>query len=132
MVELLSSGLNLPLPLAVLLVGGLLSLVVGKLAEWMKIRRLREAWMVLVSAAGLFSVWMLYQRVQAVSVVVMALWGQNPPLGGCFEIDMLSVFMAGSISLIGLLVAVYSVSYMEKEDASSWRGTFSHCSSSGS
>ena len=114
MVELLSSGLNLPLPLAVLLVGGLLSLGVGKLAERMKIGRLREAWMVLVSAASLFSVWMLYQRVQAVSVIVMAFWGQNPPLGGCFEIDMLSVFMAGSISFIGLLVAYVSFSVSRK------------------
>jgi multicomponent Na+:H+ antiporter subunit D len=116
MVELAYSGLNLPLPLAVLLLGGLLSLGVGKLAEWTNIRRLREAWMVLVSAAGLVSVWMLYQRVQAVSVIVIALWGQTPPLAGCFEIDMLSVFMAGSISFIGLLVAIYSISYMENED----------------
>jgi multicomponent Na+:H+ antiporter subunit D len=115
--EIVSQGINLPLPLAVLLVGGMASLLVGLLSERLQIGRIREIWMLLVSAAALGSVYVLYQRVQATSsgIIVMAIWGQRPPLGGCFEIDALSVFMAGSIAFLGFLVAVYSINYMERE-----------------
>jgi proton-translocating NADH-quinone oxidoreductase chain N len=63
------------------------------------------------------SIYVLYRNLQATSagIIVMAIWGQRPPLGGCFEIDMLSVFMAGSIAFLGFLVAVYSINYMERE-----------------
>lgn len=63
------------------------------------------------------SVYVLYQQVKATAngVLLMYSWGQAPPLSGCFEIDMLSVYMAGSIAFLGLLVAVYSISYMEHE-----------------
>ena len=115
--EFISQGFQLPLPLAVLLFGGLAMPLVGLLAERVGMRRLREAWMVLVAAGALGSVYLLYQQLAATAegVMVVAVWGQAPPLAGCFEIDMLSVFMAGSIAFLGFLVAIYSVSYMEKE-----------------
>jgi len=115
--EFISQGSQLPLPLAVLLIGGLASPIVGLVAERVGIGKVREAWMVLVSAGALGSVYLLYQRLAATArgVMVVAVWGQTPPLAGCFEIDMLSIFMAGSIGFLGFLVAVYSVSYMEKE-----------------
>lgn len=73
--------------------------------------------MVLVSVSTLFSVLLLYQQVKTSvnEILVITMWGQGPPLAGCFQIDMLSVFMAGSIAVLGTLVAVYSTSYMEKE-----------------
>lgn len=113
----ISEGLQLPLPLAVLLLGGLATPLVGLLAERVGMKKLREAWMVLVSAGALASVYLLYQQLAATpdGIMVVAVFGQLPPLAGCFEIDMLSVFMAGSIGFLGFLVAVYSVSYMEKE-----------------
>ena len=115
--EFISQGFQLPLPLAVLLFGGLAMPLVGLLAERVGMRRLREAWMVLVAAGALGSVYLLYQQLAATAegVMVVAVWGQAPPLAGCFEIDMLSVFMAGSIAFLGFLVTIYSVSYMEKE-----------------
>lgn len=115
--EFVSQGINLPLPLLVLLVGGLGTPLIGLLSEQLGIRRIREAWMVLVSAAALGSIYVLYQNLQETSagIIVMAIWGQRPPLGGCFEIDMLSVFMAASIAFLGFLVAVYSINYMERE-----------------
>jgi proton-translocating NADH-quinone oxidoreductase chain N len=42
-------------------------------------------------------------------------WGQAPPFSGCFEVDMLGVYMAFSISFLSLLVSIYSISYMEHE-----------------
>jgi multicomponent Na+:H+ antiporter subunit D len=115
--EFISQGFQLPLPLAVLLIGGLATPLVGLLAERVGMKRLREAWMVLVAAGALGSVYLFYQQLAATAegVMVVAVWGQTPPLAGCFEIDMLSVFMAGSIAFLGFLVAIYSVSYMEKE-----------------
>ena len=112
--EFISQGINLPLPLLVLLVGGLVTPLVGLLSEQLGVGRIREAWMVLVSAAALGSIYVLYRNLQATSagIIVMAIWGQRPPLGGCFEIDMLSVFMAGSIAFLGFLVAVYYINYM--------------------
>jgi len=93
--ELISQGINLPLPLAVLLVGGIVSPLVGLLAERVGLRRLREAWMIVVSGAALVSVYILYRELLTpagdVAVRVVAIWGQLPPLGGCFEIDALSV-----------------------------------------
>jgi formate hydrogenlyase subunit 3/multisubunit Na+/H+ antiporter MnhD subunit len=115
--EFLSQGWQLPLPLWVLLLGGLISPFVGLLSERLGIKKLREAWMVLVSAGSLVSIYMLYQQLKeaADGIIVMAIWGQSPPVGGCFEIDMLSLFMSASIAVLGFLASIYSVSYMEKE-----------------
>ena len=114
--QVLSQGLQLPLPLLAALLGGLVSPFIG-LAAQRTGTKLREGWMVLVSGISLVSVYVLYQQVKATAngVLLMYSWGQAPPLSGCFEIDMLSVYMAGSIAFLGLLVAVYSISYMEHE-----------------
>ena len=114
---LLSQGLQLPLPLMVLLIGGIASPLIGLLWERAKIPRLREGWMFVVAAAALGSVYLLFEELKVApdNIIVMKLWGQRPPLGGCFEIDMLSIFMSGSIAFLGLLVSIYSISYMEKE-----------------
>jgi len=113
----LSQIIQFPLPLAVLLCGGLALPIIGLLAERVGLGRLREAWMFLVTAAALDSVYLLYQQLKAApgQVLVVTLWGQKPPLGGCFEIDALSVYMSGSIAFLGFLVALYSFKYMEEE-----------------
>jgi len=117
--EFISQGINLPLPLFVLLVGGIISPLIGILAEKVGLGKLREAWMVIVSGAALVSNYMLYQDLSTsegdIAVRVIAIWGQSPPLGGCLEIDALSIYMAGSVAFIGFLVAIYSVHYMERE-----------------
>ncbi|MBL7169010.1 hypothetical protein ISS40_10065 [Candidatus Bathyarchaeota archaeon] len=115
MVDIISQGINLPLPLLMLLLGGLTSLMVGLLSERIGVAKLREVWMIIVSAATLTSIYYLNQSVQKAGVLVISIWGQLPPLGGCFEIDTLSIFMSGSIAVLGFLVALYSISYMEKE-----------------
>ena len=115
MVDVISQGINLPSPLLVLLLGGLISLLVGLLSERIGVAKLREVWMIIVSTATLTSIYYLNQSVQKAGVIVISVWGQLPPFGGCFEIDTLSIFMSGSIAVLGFLVAVYSISYMENE-----------------
>ena len=107
---------HIPLPLFVLLVGSLLSPIMGMLGEKFSFRKASEAWVLIVSVAALIGVYILYQQVQATSgVAVFSFWGQPPPLGGSFEVDSVGVFMAFSIAFLGCLVSVYSVSYMAKE-----------------
>lgn len=115
--DFIINGLQLPLPLAVLLLGGLASPIVGLLSRKFEVKKIQEAWMVIVSASALAAVYMLYQTIKATAneILVMGMWGQAPPVGASFEIDMLSLFMAGSVAILGLLVAIYSVSYMERE-----------------
>jgi len=115
--EIMSQGLQLPLPLMVALIGGLLSPFVGLIAERTG-QKLREIWAVLISVFSLFSVYFLYQQVNSTAnkILLIYSWGQAPPLSGCFEVDMLSVYMAFSIAFLGVLVSIYSISYMEQED----------------
>jgi proton-translocating NADH-quinone oxidoreductase chain N len=114
--EILSQGFQLPLPLMVTLLGGLVSPFVGIIAERTGMK-LREAWMIIISLISFTSVYLLYQQVQTTTnkILLIYAWGQAPPLSGFFEIDMLSVYMAGSIAFISLLVSIYSIKYMEHE-----------------
>lgn len=115
--EIISQGLQFPLPLLVALIGGLLCPFIGLIAERTG-QKLREAWSLMISIFSLFSVYILYQQVKLTTnnVLLIYSWGQAPPLSGCFEIDLLSVYMAFSIAFLGVLVAVYSISYMAHED----------------
>jgi multicomponent Na+:H+ antiporter subunit D len=114
--EIISAGLQLPLPIMITLLGGMATPFIGLISEKMRVR-LTDTWMVLVSALSLYGVYSLYNQVTktAGNVLVIYSWGQAPPLSGCFEIDMLSVYMAFSIGFLALLVSVYSISYMEHE-----------------
>jgi len=99
------------------LVGSALSPFVGLLSRRTH-RGLRDLWAVFVSLATLASVYLLYQHVSGLEtkVLVYNLPGQSPPFSGCFEVDLLSLFMGLTISLLSLLAVVYSISYMSHED----------------
>jgi len=101
----------------VLLVGSLALPLLGLLAERVKLGGLREAWMFIVTTATVGSVYLLYQQLKAEpdGILVFSLWGQRPPVGGCFEVDALGVYMSGTIAFLGLLAGIYSFKYMEKE-----------------
>jgi proton-translocating NADH-quinone oxidoreductase chain N len=111
-------NIQIPLPLAILLIGGITSPLIGLISEKIKIEKLREIWTLIVVLTSTIPIITLYIQLQEApnNIILMTLWGQNPPLGGCFEIDMLSLFMSGSISILGILVSIYSISYMANED----------------
>ena len=89
--------------------------IIGLLADKMKAPKLRDAAAVLASLWGVVSVWMLYNSGPAAGEILVFSIGGNPPLGACFEIDMMSIYMAFSATLLGFLVTVYSYSYMEHD-----------------
>ncbi|MCB2171194.1 hypothetical protein KQH65_00485 [archaeon] len=113
---MIQTGLQLPLPLLISLIGAMATPFIGILSERTGMK-LKEAWFVLVSAASLGGVYQLYNIVKAApdGVLLLYSWGQAPPLSGCLEIDMLGVYMSFSIAFLGLLVSIYSISYMEHE-----------------
>ena len=113
---IISQGLQLPLPILITLLGGMVTPFIGLLSEKIRLR-LTDTWMVLVSALSLYGVYTLYDQVSktAGGVLLIYSWGQAPPFSGCFEIDMLGVYMAFSIGLLSLLVSIYSISYMKHE-----------------
>jgi proton-translocating NADH-quinone oxidoreductase chain N len=96
--------------------GATLTPFIGLLSRRIK-TRLTDTWTVLISALSLYGVYQLYNQVLATTdkVLLMYSWGQAPPFSGCFEVDMLGVYMAFSIAFLGLLVSIYSISYMEHE-----------------
>lgn len=113
--ELLS--LPFPLPLAVLLVGSLVVPLISILSGKRGTPGARSYWALLVSSLTLASIYVLYTQLLAAknNILLFHIWGQQPPLGGSFEVDMLGLFMAFSISFLGLLVTIYTISYMKSE-----------------
>ena len=114
--EVFTQGLQLPLPMIISLLGAVATPFVGILSERTS-EKLKDAWFLLVSLASLIGVYQLYNMVKSTpnGVLLLYSWGQAPPLSGCFEVDMLGVYMAFGIAFLGLLVAIYSISYMEHE-----------------
>ncbi len=89
--------------------------VIGLLADKLEVPKLRDGVAIIVSALGVLSVLALYNMgVNNGDILVFSIGG-IPPLGACFEIDMLSLYFAGSAVMLSFLVTVYSYSYMEHD-----------------
>ncbi|MBN1682753.1 hypothetical protein JW865_04295 [Candidatus Bathyarchaeota archaeon] len=88
----------------------------GLLSERFNINNLRESVAILLSVFNVYSIYLIYNLVQNSSTkIILFTLGGYPPLGACFEIDMLGVFMAFSATFLGLLATIYSVSYMSHD-----------------
>ena len=88
----------------------------GFLGENMRGEKLREAAAVVMSAASVVAVYMLYLMLKATPDGILVFYLQAaPPLGACFEIDMFGIFMAFSVTLLTFFATLYSVRYMEHD-----------------
>ncbi len=88
----------------------------GLLADRMKIANLREGVAMIASLGTLAGVWQLYTMVQSSTTgILVVTLGGAPPLGACFEIDMLSIYMAFSAALLGVFATIYSYNYMRHD-----------------
>jgi len=91
-------------------------LLFGLLSERLKLRYIRETAAIILSFYGLLSVIYLYNLVQSSpNKILLVTLGYAPPLGACLEIDMLSIYMAFSASLLGFFATLYSVNYMRHD-----------------
>jgi multicomponent Na+:H+ antiporter subunit D len=89
--------------------------IIGVIADKIKVPKLRDGVAILISIWGMVSVWMLYNMGVASGDILVFSIGGFPPLGACFEIDLMSIYFAGSAALLSFLVTVYSYSYMEHD-----------------
>ena len=89
--------------------------IIGLVADKFKVPRARDAVAILISLWGLISVWTIYNSGVAVGEILIFSIGGDPPLGACFEIDAMSIYVALSATLLSFLVTVYSFNYMEHD-----------------
>ena len=94
--------------------------LIGRLMDYVKLSRYRDKICGVYALVGLFVsaylLCMLYEVVASKSVVVITfLERYAPPLGACFEIDMLSVYMASLILGLAIAACLYSIRYMEHD-----------------
>ncbi len=103
-------------PLDVLLIFTVTTPAVGWLAyktAYQKIRGVFAALGLSITAYFLYELHKEIAEKQIILVIDEAPF--NPPLGACFEIDILSLFMAFICTIMGLFAAVYSIKYMERD-----------------
>ncbi|MFQ6084978.1 MAG: complex I subunit 5 family protein [Candidatus Bathyarchaeia archaeon] len=98
-----------------LLVFMLASSGVGILAERIGITKIRDAFAVVgFLLAGYFAFGLLGEVSKG--IIVRDFSPYVPPVGACFEIDGLSVFMALTFTMLSALVSVFSIRYMEHDE----------------
>ncbi|MEW6523366.1 MAG: proton-conducting transporter membrane subunit [Bacillota bacterium] len=88
---------------------GCIYLVEGRSWQW------RNGLSVATAAIAFGLVLAMYPAIAAGKVLVMEFPNILPPLGLSFRADPLGFFMAATMSLVWLMVTVYSLAYMEKE-----------------
>ena len=102
------------LPLIISSVAALATFSLGTLAEKYKISRVPE----LISFIGLAATFVsvLYLFIYRLPAGILTFfYGNGPPSGALIEADAASLFMAALISGLGLIVSIYSVSYMQHD-----------------
>jgi len=96
----------------ILFLGALALPLLNQLGIRIGVKKLRETIAVLVLILSMYLVYTLYLSIQ-IGIQILPL--PFTPFGSCFEIDMLSVFMAAVFIFIGLMSAIFSVRYMEHD-----------------
>ena len=105
----------IPAPLFTML-NPIIVFLVGFLGEELKVEKLREVAAVATSAVSVVAIYVLYTMVKSEPDGILVFNLQAPPpLGACFEIDMLGIFMALSVTLLTFFATLYSVKYMEHD-----------------
>lgn len=89
--------------------------LVGLLAEKFRVKRAREWFTIGAMLAEFAIVVSMLPKVWGGEVLVYELGGWRPPWGINLAVDGLSMLVAMIIAAIGLLVAVYSFIYMERD-----------------
>jgi len=104
-------------PLVVLLISAVLLPVIDALGKAVKFEKIREIFAVAGFIAVFYTIFNLYQAVMSAEnhIIQLSISGFGPPFGVSFVVDSLSVFMAFIFCGLGLLVAIFSIRYMEKD-----------------
>nr|MDO8134842.1 proton-conducting transporter membrane subunit [Candidatus Njordarchaeum guaymaensis] len=101
------------LPIMISALSGVVTFIFGSLAERYRIKMIPETVSFLGLATTFGSVLYLFYRFP--SQVITYYYGFGPPSGALIEADAASLFMAALFSGLGLVVSVYSISYMKHD-----------------
>ena len=105
----------IPTPLFVML-SPIIVFLLGFIGENIRVEKLREAAAVVMSGAGVVAVYILYLMLKSTPDGILVFYLQaSPPLAACFEIDMLGIFIAFSVTLLTFFATLYSIRYMEHD-----------------
>ncbi|MFQ6081159.1 MAG: complex I subunit 5 family protein [Candidatus Bathyarchaeia archaeon] len=102
-------------PLDVLVVFTVTTPLVGWIAQKFAYRKLQNIYATLGLSISAYFLYELYKDVTEKRIIHIE---QSPyilSLSACLEIDMLGVFMAAVIVMLGIFAAVYSFKYMERD-----------------
>ena len=89
--------------------------VLGILARRLGVKRARECFAIAVMVVEFVIVASMLQPIWGGQVLVYKLGGWQPPWGICLAVDGLNVLVAMIVAGIGVLVAIYSSIYMERD-----------------
>lgn len=93
-----------------------LMVLIGLVADKLGKQRIRDVSAIVISALGIVSVLQIYNMVRASDTGILVYYlGNTPPLGACFEIDLMGTFIAFSAAFLGYFATVYSYNYMEHD-----------------
>jgi formate hydrogenlyase subunit 3/multisubunit Na+/H+ antiporter MnhD subunit len=95
----------------VLLIFTVITPVIGWITYKKKYRKIRGLYAFLSFSVTAYFLYELYTEVSKEG----SLQSFSLPFEACLKIDMLSVFMALTYVMIGLLAAFYSIKYMERD-----------------
>lgn len=102
-------------PLATLFIGAVLVPLVKVVGVKLNASKLVDVFAASVLAFALYKLYSLTMQVLSGSPVEFYLSGFPPPMGSALRADPLSAFMAMTFCSLGLLVAIYSIRYMEED-----------------
>ncbi|MBS7629219.1 NADH-quinone oxidoreductase subunit M [Candidatus Bathyarchaeota archaeon] len=102
-------------PINLLVIFAITTPLVYTLGVKASIKKLVDVWAVIGFILSAISFYPLYLKVSSEKVLIHYWVGIQFRGVALFEIDMLSIFMAGLFIFIGLLTAIYSTRYMEHD-----------------
>ncbi|RLF18838.1 MAG: Na+/H+ antiporter subunit A, partial [Thermoprotei archaeon] len=111
-------SLSVPLilqPLIILFLGAVLVPLVDVVGKRVNAEKLKDFFAVAIFALALYKLYTLYLEVAAEGYVEFTIPGFGPPFGSALRVDALSSFMSMLFCGVGLLVAIYSIRYMEED-----------------
>ena len=111
--------MNIPLilqPIFILLGTAAFTPIISTIGRKLNVERIREVFTILAFLLSFYSIYLLYETVSRSGAFTFSLGGFLPAGGGVeLSADLFSIFMAFIICGVGLLVAVFSIRYMEKD-----------------
>ncbi|MCP8310367.1 MAG: hypothetical protein L6N95_04515 [Candidatus Methylarchaceae archaeon HK01B] len=102
-------------PIIILLAGALIVPTIEFLGKAVKFEKLRGMIAVIIFGLSLYSALTVYGEVQRQGPLTYFLTPYGPPIGVDFFVDQFSIFLALLFCLLGLLISIYSIKYMEDD-----------------